>query len=254
MGDMSRTRRLARAWGIPAALLGLAALSGWPVTTRQGVNGVVTVQRIPLWVKAAEFLVRDYRYRQLVGQILKGRAQASDQERVMAIFHWTTDRLRHWPRGWPLIDDHVYSIIVRGYGTADQFADVFTTLCAYAGVPATLVKLMSADRASWYMGGVRLEGHWCVFDPYWGVYFEHSDGRPVTWQALIDDPTLLVSTRRGPSASPMDYAALLRGSLAINPNALRPYAQMPWLRLFQELWRWTLPLDRPATNRYHGAS
>lgn len=254
MGSRVRPRGIARAGAALLALVAFGALSWWPVTTRQGIDFVVTVQRIPLWVKTSEFLARDYRYRQLADRIVQGSVRGSDQQKTMAIFHWTLSHLRHQPEGWPVVDDHVYSIIVRGYGTNDQFADVFTTLCAYAGVPATLVKLVSADRAIWYMGGVRLDGQWCVFDPYWGVYFEHPGGRPVSLQELIDDPVLLRTTQRGPGVgllrastppapipvsggaeAPVDYAKFVRAGVSLAPQAIRPHAHMPWMRLLQEL-------------------
>ena len=234
-----------RRWMVLAAwTIGLTGLASWPVTTRQGINGVVSAQRIPLWVKASEFLARDYHYRQLVRRLLQGQERASDQRKVMVLFRWTASQLRHQPKGWLVVDDHVYSIIVRGYGTADQFADVFTTLCTYAGVPATLVKLMSADRAIRYMGSVRLAGEWCLFDPYWGVYFEHPDGRPVSWRELAGHPALLDSTRHGPSEAPVDEAAFIQGGVSLDSQAIRPYAQMPWMRLLQEFRRWITPWSR----------
>ena len=54
----------------------------------------------------------------------------------MEIFIWTCENIRKQPDGLPVIDDHVWHIIIRGYGEPDQSSDVFTTLCNYAGIRA----------------------------------------------------------------------------------------------------------------------
>ena len=247
---MRRTKSLARA---PAALLVLVAVAigvaWWPVTTRQGINGVVSVHRMPLWVKATEFLTRDQHYRRLAKAVT---ADAGDdaQAKVLTLFEWTRETLRPQPEGWPLIDDHVYSIIVRGYGSPDQFSDVLSTLCTYAGVPATMQKVLDAAGRTRYLTLVRVDGRWCPLDPFFGVYFLRPDGRFASADDLRASPDVLAAARRGPPG-PVDYATLFREELSANLSQLRPTAHMPLVRLRQELAGWLTGWGRPveATQR-----
>ena len=201
-------------------------LAQWPLTTRQGINGTVFTTAIPLWVKGAEFLIRDHHQRRLAREISAGAT--TPQEKVMTIFHWTHRHIRPQPRSWPVIDDHVYAVIVRGYGTADQSADVLTTLCAYAGIPATLMKLEDAAGQRLYLGVVRLNGRWCPLDPYHGVYFQDSAGALLSIEELANAPSRLVVGRRGALEPAIDYAKFIRAGMPFQPpRVIRPYAHMP---------------------------
>ncbi len=223
-------------WLLLGAAIGLA---WWPVVTRQGINGVVMSRRVPLWVKATRFVTRDSQCRRLAHAITK--KVSGDQEKVMAIFEWTRAHLRHQPAELPIMDDHIYSIIERGYGIADQYADVFTTLCAYAGVPATMVKLSHPLDGKLYLAAVKLERRWCLLDPYRGVYFQHPDGRMVSIDELIRQPELLTATQRGAGTPPVNYGRFIHPGLDINVSSLRPYEQMPWSRLWREIVHRLMP-------------
>ena len=239
----SGTRGVPRAlWGLLAAgLCGIAAW--WPVTTRQGVNGQVAVIRLPLWVKTAEFLIRDYHDRRLAHEIVRGVAH--DQEKVMALLAWTRAALHPQPPDLPVVDDHVYSIIVRGYGAPDQFADVLATLCVYAGIPAVRNRVTSAQgRRSLSLTLVRVEGRWCPIDPYHGVYFQHPDGRLLSWPELAEDPVLVRSAYRGPVAPPVEYGQFIRPGISLSVESPRPSNQIPWVRVWQEITHMILAQGR----------
>lgn len=136
-----------------------------PVETRQGVNFVVTVRKIPLYVKLCGFLYRGYQYKELSRQITTGIE--SDVDKVMAIYNWTVKNIKRPPKGFTIVDDHIWNIIVRGYGTPDQVADVFTTLASYAGYEAYWEKLQS-DKASesLILSFVKINSTWYIFDVY----------------------------------------------------------------------------------------
>src|SRR5437660_8376164 len=108
---------------------GSCAILTLPLTTRQGVNYRVTAYRIPAYVKTIDFLQRHYQYQLLVSRICGGKT--SDLDCVLAIFDWTHTTVRPTPAGWPIVDDHPLNIFIRGYGQADQMADLFTTLSVY---------------------------------------------------------------------------------------------------------------------------
>lgn len=102
----------------------------------------------------------------------------------MKIFAWTCANIRKVPDGFPIIDDHVWYIIIRGYGMSDQSSDVFATLCNYAGVDAFYTIIRTKDKASEIiLSFVRLDKRWRFFDPYRKVYFRNNNGDLAT----VDD-------------------------------------------------------------------
>lgn len=147
-------------------------------TTRQGINYQVKTIKIPLYLKILDFFDRHYNYQQVVKNIINGAL--SDEERVTRLFDWTYTNIRRNPPGFPVVDDHVWHIIVRGYGAEDQFHDVFTTLCNYAGINAFFSKIYSRDKKEFVIFSfAKISGKWCIFDPYHNVYFRDKDGRLV---------------------------------------------------------------------------
>lgn len=141
-----------------------------PTTTRQGVNGVLFVKKIPLYVKVCGFLYRDDHYRTLAHNVTYGIK--GDRDKVMAIYDWSIKNIRIPPKGFPIIDDHIWDIIVRGYGVDDQKADVFTTLASYAGYKAFWEKLcLEKTSESLVISFVKINNTWCMFDVYNGKCF-----------------------------------------------------------------------------------
>ena len=104
------------------------------VTTQKGVNFKVQTIKIPLYLKALDFFDRHYNYKLITKRII--RDAQNEQDKAMKILEWTYKNIKRQPKELPVIDDHVWHIIVRGYGLNDQFSDVFTTLCNYAGMDA----------------------------------------------------------------------------------------------------------------------
>src|SRR3990167_3576586 len=121
------------------AIGALFVFLNFPLNTRQGIDGVVMARKIPLYAKFCGYFYRDYQYRELSRGITG--SLTGDPEKVMAIYNWTVDNIRKKPAGFPTVDDHIWDIVVRGYGGNDQMADVFTTLASYAGYEAFWEKL-----------------------------------------------------------------------------------------------------------------
>lgn len=144
------------------------------VTTRQGLNYEVFTLKIPLYLKILDFYDRHYNYKWLVNRIIEGK---TTDARVMAIFRWTIENLTRQPADLRTVDDHVWHIIVRGYGTHDQFSDAFTTLCNYAGFDAFFFRLLNKDKTSLIpFSFVKINKRWHIFDPYNGAYFINREG------------------------------------------------------------------------------
>ncbi len=205
-----------------------------PATTRQGINFEVQTHRIPLYVKAVEFLDRDWQYRLIAHEVTAGLA--SDSERARALFAWTRRRIRPTPAGLPVIDDHILHIIIRGYGQDDQMADVFTTLSTYAGIPAFWKVVKSANPPGrLVLSFARLNGRWAVFDVANGLIFLDHSKAPADQQQLLMHPELIEAAAGVLAPGGIAYRRYLEAlpPFAV-PSILRAQKQMPMHRIVFE--------------------
>lgn len=146
-----------------------------PVESQQGVDYAVKTIKMPLYIKIMEFLDRDYHYKELVQRICQGCH--NDKDKIWAIFEWTHNNIRKAPRDLPVVDDHVWSIIIRGYGVEDQSQDVFATLCNYAGTDAFYSWVPNRNHTKRVaLSFARINGRWLVFDASRGIYFKNNNG------------------------------------------------------------------------------
>jgi transglutaminase-like putative cysteine protease len=200
--------------------------------TRRCVNGACQDIHIPLYMKALCFIERDYNYKQLAAAIT--RSARSPEERVLRIFTWSRENIRRVPQGFPLVDDHIWNIIVRGYGSSDQVNDVFAALCVYAGVPAYWGLLRNPDsKIRVPVSYVYLDKQWFIFDPYRGICFRDPSGALASVDDLLADTELLKQIPADLVASDNTpyrdfYRDLKRVSTA---DFARTRQQMPLLRL-----------------------
>lgn len=145
------------------------------VTYQQGIDYKARTIKIPLYLKILNFYARHFNYLDLVRKITED--SKNDEERVLKIFEWTYTNIKEQPSSLPIMDDHVWHIIVRGYGVHDQYSDVFSTLCNYAGVDAFFTKVLTKDeKQGIILSFVKIEKKWRVFDPYRGIYFKDLNG------------------------------------------------------------------------------
>ncbi|MDO8525731.1 MAG: hypothetical protein Q7S07_04510 [Candidatus Omnitrophota bacterium] len=171
------SRRPARICVWLAGLSIIIFLLNVEVTSLQGVNYKIREIRMPLYFKILDFFDRHYNYKLLTRRIIGDTG--TDEEKVFKILNWTYANVRKVPPGFPVIDDHVWHIIVRGYGVDNQSNDVFTTLCNYAGLEAFFQEIFTRDRReSTTLSFVRVSGRWHVFDSYHRVYFKNRSGAP----------------------------------------------------------------------------
>jgi hypothetical protein len=202
------------AWRRPRGLAlmacaGLVAVAFVPTETKQGVNFAVSSHRLPLYAKTLDFLQRDSSYARLASRIAAGHAQP--EARTLAVFAWTRDNIRDTPGGFPVVDDHVWNIVIRGYGEADQKADVFTTLSMYAGVPAFFSN-RAGESGTAVLSYAWIDRQWRVFDVDNGVIFRTRQGT-------------LASAEEAGFAPP------------VAPDVLRPELQMLWPRVWSSVGR-----------------
>jgi len=156
--------------------VGIITVLNLPVNTRQGINGVVSVKTIPLYVKMSGFLYRDYQYKALSREITRGIT--TDRGKITAIYNWAVKNIRAESKDFPVVDDHPWNIAIRRYGTAGQMADIFTTLVSYAGYDFFYEKL-EIDPSSAYiiLSFVKIGDTWYTFDVYNKMPFIGGKGR-----------------------------------------------------------------------------
>ncbi len=221
-----------RWWRILAggALLGLVLAAQMPTTTSVGLDYSVRQETEPLYQKAIAFIDRDIQMRAVA---LKAVGEGgTDEQRILRLLDWTNANIRPQPAGLPVVDDHPYHIVVRGYGVFDQAADVLATLAAYAGMPATML-FVRPPGAFYAFAVVKVDGEWRVFDPREGHAFRDREGRLATLGELRSDPALTKSLP-APREAVADYPTLL-AALPSVPERLRPYGQMLLRRPLQGL-------------------
>ena len=164
---------------------------GWVLnietSTRQGINFQVKDLKIPLYLKISNFLDRHYNYKWLVGRILDD--QKGESEKAKALFHWTISHIKKQPPELDVVDDHVWHIIVRGYGVPDQAADVFSTLSNYAGLKGVLLMRLKGSEGSVpghiSLSAVYFDGAWHLCDPYRHITFENRKGKWATINEIV---------------------------------------------------------------------
>ncbi|NQT22575.1 MAG: transglutaminase domain-containing protein [Candidatus Omnitrophica bacterium] len=141
-----------------------------PVSTKQGVNGSLFIKTIPLYVKICGFFYRDYEYYALAKRLTTGRK--TDLEKINAIYGWTIHNIKKQPQGFPVTDDHIWNIIIKGYGTTGQMADVFTTLASYSGFESFFYKVKTEDNTKYLiLAFVKVQNKWHAFDVYNNISF-----------------------------------------------------------------------------------
>ncbi len=176
-----------------------------PVITKQGTKDRVIKKTIPLYLKALGFVYRHFEYKQLARDIIEGKK--SDKEKVLAVFDWTHKNILKVPKDYPVLDDHILNIIIRGYGSSDQSNDVFCNLCNYAGVKATW--LMMRDKNSGLrlpVSFVKINNKWRIFDTYQKFYFLNEKDDIASLDDLIRNPGIICSRAKDIFIRDVQYA------------------------------------------------
>lgn len=217
-----------------AVLIGAVAIAFMPTDTRQGIDGVVSTYRLPLYAKTLDFVQRDSMYRRLASRIVSDDATA--EQKALILFEWTRANIRDSPRGLPVVDDHISHIIIRGYGDADQKADVFTTLLTYAGVPARWAWIGKGPYVLLSLAWI--DRRWRAFDVQNGIVFRSRTGALASVEELAGDPEVLQSAAAGRMHLTRPYATYFEGFRPpVAPDLLRAEGQMLLPRALYPLQR-----------------
>ena len=214
---------------VPIAVLTVAC---WPAGRFVGVNHVVSTQPLPLWAKATDFIDRDVNLATAARSILGG--VSGEQAKAAAALAWTRANIRAVPDGFPVVGDHVWHIMVRGYGRDDQRAEVFTTLLAYDGIPAYWMVVGTPPQSA-TLSYARIDGLWRVYDVSNGVVFKNAGGELATPDEISGNHDVVRGSVTGVIAEVDDYVAAFDGYTAPQaPEVMRADLRMPGRRLWYE--------------------
>ena len=230
-------RRLKIALAALALFCAAFLVATMPVSTSQGINYEVSVHQVPLYLKTFDFLYRSRHY-QILAHETSGSA-STETERVLAIFDWTQRHVRQTPPGWTVVDDHILNIIIRGHGMDDQRADVFATLCTYAGIPAFWAKVISPGLPRGpILSFALVDDRWVVFDVAKQLVFRNERGDLATTSDLHGRPNLIPPDLRNQLIRGKPYHEYFEDlRLPPVPSPLRAELQMLWPRLRYEVGR-----------------
>ena len=225
-------RRVLIVIGVIAAVVTVAC---WPTTRSVGVNHVVSTQQLPLWAKATDFIDRDANLTSAARSIIGG--VSGEQAKADAALAWTRANIRPVPAGFPVIDDHVWHIMVRGYGADDQRADVFTTLLAYDGIAAYWMVIGKPPQLV-TLSYALVDGLWRVYDVSNGIVFKNAAGELATPNDISWSDDVIRASATGVIADVEAYLAVFDGyTPPLAPEVLRADLQMPGRRLWYEARR-----------------
>lgn len=144
-------------------------------STRQAINYEVKEIPLPLHLKTMQFMTRFANYHWLLDRLLDGNE--SELETVRKLQTWAYTAIRPQPESLPVIDDHVWDIVVRGYGKPDQRVDVIATLCNLSDIPAMPILAKRNNEDGLTLLAFRHIGQWCFSDPARDVFFMTGEGR-----------------------------------------------------------------------------
>ena len=222
-------------WGIAVAFVAATFLvvARWPTTTRYGVNFEVFAKEIPLYEKGVNFVSRDLQARRLAGEIT-GDAQ-SDRARLEKIFPWVGENVRPVPVGFPIMDDHLWNVIVRGYGADDQRTEVFTLLASYSCCQGTFTELRLSKDAGIAVAIVELDGVPRVFDVVHQLSFRNDAGDFASIEDLERQPSLVEAVAGELRPYGVPYARYFADVGRLHLSFDRMELQKPWQRLKDEV-------------------
>lgn len=213
-----------------AGVILFLAILNYPVEYSYGEDYHVVRSRIPLYAKTAGFFYRDWKYADIARKITAGRN--SDDEKLTALFQWVHVNISsEIPEGLKIVDDHPLNIIIRGYGTDDQLADIFTILCCYAGFEAGYKKIWDTGKKKRIqVSFVKIAGNSFLFDVAGNYIFSDSQEKKIPLAELAGRKN---SLRKGKH----DYASFVDNIVSAGEaDAVRGNMQKPLYRFLHVFW------------------
>ncbi|MDP3791609.1 MAG: hypothetical protein Q8R38_06170 [Candidatus Omnitrophota bacterium] len=182
--NKARTKLLS----IATALILIICILNISVVTKQGVDCRLHEIKLPLYLKILNFVDRHYNYKHIVKSITGDTKD--DNAKAIKILNWVYTNVRKSPKELPSIDDHPLHVLIRGYGAGDQFEDIFTILCTYAGMDAFFKMFLNSSNRIYYISFVKIRGKWCPLSAFDGVYLTKNGSIASVNDILLDKKLL----------------------------------------------------------------
>ena len=182
---------------------------------------------------------RDARAKRLAAEI--GSGTSSDHDTLLRVFNWTVANIRPTPVDFPIKDDHLQSIITRGYGEPDQMAEVLSLLANYLGFPSTIVYLKHAEAPrSIVLSVVQCESDFHLFDVHNQVLFEREPGDFASLKELRRDISIIRRASNGLLVNGHPYETYFADLQTLAFDFTRMDKQRPLRRLRSEILEFLL--------------
>ena len=194
------------------------------VSTKQGINYQVHEIKLPLYLKALDFIDRHYNYKNLVSNLLVGTKD--DSAKAIKILEYINANVQKNPKELPVIDDHPLNILIRGYGVQDQFEDIFTILCTYAGMEAFFEIFKDHPGEPYYISFVKIKGRWCPFSAFGGIYLTKNGAVASVDDILLDHKLLAPFVSNLPGFKTDTFLSEM-GGIDFNKCSVRVKGQSP---------------------------
>lgn len=209
-------------------------VGNWPVMTRYGVDYKWSVVQIPLYEKAINFLSRDFQARRLAKEVTRGALD--DQDKILKIFYWIGENVRPTPEGFPVKDDHVLNIIIRGYGAPDQRSEAFALMASYAGFPGSVATLKVPGAVNTLVVAlVQTREKTILLDVNNQILFRNQNGSLADLEDLLRDPRLIAGASGRLKIHGIPYEWYFMELKDLRPTFFRMEQQKPWSRLKSEV-------------------
>lgn len=227
----ARNKRRLIILGVMAVFISSYGILNMEVSIQQGRDFVVSPVKMSLYMKIIDFWTRYNHHKLLVKNITKDCK--SDREILEVLFKWTSTNIRPVPHGFPIFDDHVDNIIIRGYGTDDQSADVFTTLITVAGLKGGIyLTKIFPEKYVHAVSIVELNNRLLLFDTYYNLYFLNKDGDIASLDEIRDDIDIVKRVANGfKIEDKYEYVRFFQG--------LKPVNNLGWTKADMQM-----PLNR----------
>ena len=208
------------------------------VTTSIGIDYKVSKLDLPLYLKLINFYDRHLNLKWLENRITE--KSITNKDKTLKLFKWTHHTINRQPKSLPVMDGHVWNVYIRRYGVSDNFHDLFTTLCNYAGIESFFETIyIKSKTEKMNFSYVLTDRGWTIFDPFNGVYFQTLSGE--NWATTKDIKANNWKVERISGSSISKEAYLPYMTKLQNKNSLkhtRGRIQSPISRIVYQIKKW----------------
>ena len=160
------------------------------------------------------------------------------KKKILKIFSWVVTNIQPVPTGLHVIDDHLFNVIIRGYGASDQRTETFGLLASCMGFYASSLKLTPpGNQKGIFVSLIKSKHDIWIFDIVNQIAFRDADGHLVDLHNLIANPSLIERAAGDLIIEGIPYPKYILYISALQPDFSRLEAQKPFPRIRQVFGR-----------------